>query len=275
MDVQGVFKLFWKGLYFQLFLNQLILVRIDFIFENWNLCALSHQNLQLSLEVSLFVVQQFQIGHSFPEGSFSSGQSCLLDFYLLIQESRFVISSDQLSPKDIPLCQNQLVFIFFVLSFSLELFDAGMQLRYLIRKVLDDLSLSIHFLFLLLKFSAVFKQGLIFLLMFEVFLGQGYFFGLNFFFELVDLMVDYLVSSLYLGNLVLSLGQLLGVTVSGRSDRLIKFLLLFESTFSLNVLLLVLADEVALKFDFFKRLLILRVGQGCLLSVHLFKFLNF
>jgi hypothetical protein len=155
------------------------------------------------------------------------------------------------------------------------LFDAGMQLRYLIRKVLDDLSLSIHFLFLLLKFSAVFKQGLIFLLMFEVFLGQGYFFGLNFFFELVDLMVDYLVSSLYLGNLVLSLGQLLGVTVSGRSDRLIKFLLLFESTFSLNVLLLVLADEVALKFDFFKRLLILRVGQGCLLSVHLFKFLNF
>lgn len=49
------------------------------------------------------------------------------------------------------------------------------------------------------------EQSLVFLLVFEMFLGQSHFLRLYLLFELIDLMVDDLVPSLDLGNLILSL----------------------------------------------------------------------
>lgn len=49
------------------------------------------------------------------------------------------------------------------------------------------------------------EQGLVLLLVLEVFLGQRDFLGLYFLLELVDLMIDDLIASLGLGYLILSL----------------------------------------------------------------------
>lgn len=110
--------------------------------------------------------------------------------------------------------------------------------------------------------------------MFEVLLGQSYFFGFYFFFELIDLMIDDFVSPFYFSNLIFSLGQFLRVTISGRSHRFIELLLLFESAFCLDVFLLIFADQVAFEFYLFKRLLVLWVCQGSLLPVHFFQLLD-
>jgi hypothetical protein len=91
------------------------------------------------------------------------------------------------------------------LSFSLKLTDAGVQFGNLIRKVLDDFSFGVHFFLFLLKLPAVFQQSLIFFLVFEVLFSQCNLFGLNFFLELIDLVIDDLVSPLDFCDLILRL----------------------------------------------------------------------
>lgn len=121
----------------------------------------------------------------------------------------------------------------------------------------------------------MFKKSLVFLLVLEVLLGKCYLFSFNFLFELIDLMVHNFVASLGLSDLIFSLRKVLAFIVTVGSYWLIKLLLFFQSIFSLYVLLLILWDEVAFKFDFLKWLLVLGIGQCCLLSIHILLFLNF
>ncbi len=80
-----------------------------------------------------------------------------------------------------------------------------MELGYFIETVLDFFSPFIHFFFLFLQLSAVFQQGLVLFLVLEVFFGQGHFLGFDLLFQLVDLVVDDLVSALQFGDFVFGL----------------------------------------------------------------------
>lgn len=110
--------------------------------------------------------------------------------------------------------------------------------------------------------------------MFEVFFCQCDLFSFDFFLKLIDLMVHDLISSLGFSYFIFSLRQLLWITVSGRPNWLIEFLLLFESALCLDVLFLVFTNQVAFELNLFKGLLVLWVRESGFLAVHLLKFLN-
>ena len=79
-----------------------------------------------------------------------------------------------------------------------------MQLADFVVEVLDDFSLGVHLLLAFFQLAAMLEQSLIFFLVLEMLLRQSYLLGLDFFLQLVDLMVDNLVSALGLGYFVLS-----------------------------------------------------------------------
>lgn len=118
------------------------------------------------------------------------------------------------------------------------------------------------------------KQNLIFLFMLKVLLCKSDFFSFNLLFKLIDLVINYFVSSLSLCNLILSFTQCLAVCITIRSNRLIKLLLFFQLIFSLYILLLILGDKISLELDLFKRLLIFCISKCCLFSIHIFLFLD-
>jgi len=195
-----------------------------------------------------------------------------LDF--LIQESRLIISPDKLCAQNISLCDNKLILILAILPLIFRLLDGVMKFGYLIETVLNFLPPLIHFLFPLLELPTVLEQGLILLLMLEMLLGQGYLLGLYLLLELINLMIDYLIASLELSNLIFSLGQALAVGIPIRPDILIELLLVFEPRLGLYVLLLILRDEVPLELDFLQGLEVLGVGKCRLLAVTLLLLLD-
>ena len=104
-----------------------------------------------------------------------------------------------------------------MLPLGLELLYARVELGDFVGKVFYDLALGVHLLFLLLELPAVLEQGLVLLLVLEVLLGQCQLLGLDFLFELVDLVVHDLVPPLGLSYFVLRLRQVFGVGVARRS----------------------------------------------------------
>ena len=72
-----------------------------------------------------------------------------------------------------------------------------------IGKVFNGFSLSIHFFSLFFQLSTILDQRLILFLMLEVLLSQSNFFGLNLLLQLVDLVINDLVSSPSLSYLIL------------------------------------------------------------------------
>ncbi len=118
------------------------------------------------------------------------------------------------------------------------------------------------------------KKNLIFLFMLKVLLCKSNFFGFYLLFQLIDLMINYFVSSLCFCNLILSFTQCFAVSITIRSNRLIKLLLFFQLIFGLYVLLLIFRDKISLKLDLFEGLLIFGIGQCCLFRIHIFLFLD-
>ena len=84
--------------------------------------------------------------------------------------------------------------------------DAGVQLADFVVEVLDDFSLGVHLLLALFQLAAVLEQSLILFLVLEMLLRQSHLLGLDFFLQLVDLVVYDLVSALGLSYFVLSFG---------------------------------------------------------------------
>lgn len=130
---------------------------VYFVLEQSDFATLLNENLQFSLQVALLVIQQSSVRHPFSEGSFSSSQSGLLDFDLLIEECGLIVSANELGSKDISLGKNKLVFVLFVLPFGFKLFDAGVEFGNFVVEVLDDFSLRVHLFLLLFQLSAVLK----------------------------------------------------------------------------------------------------------------------
>jgi hypothetical protein len=135
-----------------------------------------------------------------------------LDF--LVEQGGLVVASNELCAQDVPLSQDEFVLIFLVLAFGFELFDVGVEFGDFVVEVLYDFAFGVHFLLLLFEFATVFQQCLVLLFVLEVLLGEGHFLGLDFLLELVDLVVDYFVASLGLGDLVFGLGKVLAVGVA-------------------------------------------------------------
>ena len=99
--------------------------------------------------------------------------------------------------------QGQIILNFFVLPFGLKLLNTWMKFGDFIGKVFNGFSLSIHFFSLFFQLSTILDQRLILFLMLEVLLSQSNFFGLNLLLQLVDLVINDLISSPSLSYLIL------------------------------------------------------------------------
>jgi len=205
VDVKWIFEFLRESLHLELLLNQLVLQCEDLVLVECDFATLLHEDLQLSLQVALLVVQQVEVGKALSESSFSLGQRCLLDLDFLIKQGTFVVTADELRAEDVPLSENKLVFIFFELPFSGKLLNAGVQLADFVVEVLDDFSLGVHLLLALLELATMLKQSLVLFLVLEMLLRQSHLLGLDLLLQLVDLMVHDLVSALGLGYFILSL----------------------------------------------------------------------
>lgn len=155
MDIERIFKLFWQGFDLEFFLDELRLQVVNLVFEGRNAIAFLHEYFEFSLEVLLFVVEQFEISKSFPEGSLSFRKGGLLNFDFLIQKGGLIVSSDQLGSQNVPFSDNQFIFIFAMLPFVLRLFDGVMEFGDFVETVFDLLPSFIHLFLLLLQLPAV------------------------------------------------------------------------------------------------------------------------
>jgi len=99
--------------------------------------------------------------------------------------------------------------------------------------------------------------------------GQRNFFSLNFFFKLIDLMINNFVSSFQLGYLILGFGQTFAVSIPVWSNIFVELLLLLKLVFCFNVLFLILRNEVSFKLDLLESLQIFCICHCCLFSITL------
>lgn len=87
-------------------------------------------------------------------------------------------------------------------------------------------------------------------------------------------MINDFVSSLCFSNFILSLRMKFTVGISIGSDSFIKFLLLFQLILCLNIFLLILRNQISLKFDFLQRLQIFSIRKCCFFAICIFFFLD-
>jgi len=83
--------------------------------------------------------------------SLSLCESGLLDLDLLVEESKFIILSDQLSTEDISLTDNCLILFLKLLALTFRFSDDELKLADLTGEVLDLVFFSLDFLFKLLN----------------------------------------------------------------------------------------------------------------------------
>lgn len=126
-----------------------------------------------------------------------------------------------------------------------------MELRYLDCVLLDFFLLVLDIFAVPLERVGLLFDMLVFLLVLEVLFGQRLLLLFDFFLQLRNLVVDDLVPPFNFLELFLAFGQVFAVQVSVRPNRLIQVLLLFQFSFSFDIFLLELTDEVVLQLDFF------------------------
>lgn len=149
-----------------------------------------------------------------------------------------------------------------------------MELRYLDCVLLDFFLLVLDIFAVPLERVGLLFDMLVFLLVLEVLFGQRLLLLFDFFLQLRNLVVDDLVPPFNFLELFLAFGQVFAVQVSVRPNRLIQVLLLFQFSFSFDIFLLELTDEVVLQLDFFQTVEVLGVGLRCLNAVFFLFFLE-
>lgn len=263
MAVERILKLLGKCLDLKSLSEQLLLQVVDLLSQVWDLRSLGLDDSQLGFVVSDFELKKSDILESLLILNFTSGESGLKNLDLLVKEGKLVVSSDELGTKDISLIDDVLEVLFEFLDFFIGLLDDVGQLGDLVHKLISQ-----FFGFLVLDLGVFeLSSDLLDLLsinsFFVMLLSQGFVLGLNLILKLRNLMGSNLELSLELGNLILSLNEILGVEISIGSDSLIQVLLLLKLTFELNVLLFELTDEVLLQLDLLDHLHEVCVGLGC------------
>ena len=274
MNVEWLLKLITEVLSFLLLLKVLFLKQIDFSLKIWNARSFILRNIKLSLKIR----DVFSDGHDIIESllviDFTLLKSTLLNLYLLVKKSKFFVSFNQLGTKDVSLVDDHLVifslFLFFRFGFTDDVLKPG-----------DVTFLSFyHFLRgfdISWNFSDVHVQCLIlrivfFLLLF--FRNNGLILRPNFFFKMGDLLSHSSELHFQFGNFFLCFKKILGVEISIGPYGFVQSLLLLKSTFSFNILLLKLGDQIILKLNLFQTLIVLSISLRCFNTVLLLVFLQ-
>ena len=224
--IQWVLKLLGKGFNLKSLSEKLLLKVVDLLSQVRNLRSLGLDYSQLTLVVTNLELQKSDILKSLLILNFTSSESALKDLDLFIEKGELIISSDKLSSKDISLVDNVLVVLLESLDFLLSLLDDVVEFLDLVELLSSEL-----LTFLVLLFGGL---DVVLLLLDDVLIvgfdqdlsAEGQVFGVNFLFELRNLMRSDLELSLKLGDLILSFDQVLGVKISIGSDSLIQVLLL-------------------------------------------------
>ena len=88
-------------------------------------------------------------------------------------------------------------------------------------------------------------------------------------------MVDNLIFSFDLGNLILCFWDLFAVGISIWSYPFIMLLLFFQFVFSLYIFLLELRDQIPFQFDFFQGLKVFSISLSSFFPISFFFFFNY
>jgi len=140
---------------------------------------------------------------------FTSSQSVLKNLDLFVKESQLIVSSDELSTKDISLIDDVLVVLLDLLNFFVRELDDGSEFLNLSVLLNSDLVSSVVFLLPNLRFSNDLISELHLFSHICVLNRQSLIFGLDFILQLRNLMGCNLELSLQLSDLILSLNQVL------------------------------------------------------------------
>lgn len=250
--VQRVFQLFRQGLDLELFGHQLSLQSECFLAKVTNLGCLVLDNSQLALEITDAELQQLDVLKTLLVLELTLSQSSLKNLDLLVQQSQFVVSSDELRAKDVTLVDGLLHLLLGKFVFHGRVLDDVVKLDDLLLFLFDGLlGLLVRRNFRVqLDFDEVsFLDGHAVV---EVLGSQSLIFSLNFFLELGDLVLSNFELAVQLSYIVLGFQQILRIQVFLGTDRFVEVLLLLELGFELDGFLLQLRHQVFLQLDLFE-----------------------
>lgn len=145
--VEWVLKLFRKGLDLESLGKELLLKVVDLLSQVGDLRGLGLDNSELTLVISDLKLQKSDILESLLILDLTSSESTLKNLDLLIKKSELIISSNELSSKDISLVDHILVVFLQLLNFLVGFLDDVVQVLDLV-ELLSSQVLSLVILLL-------------------------------------------------------------------------------------------------------------------------------
>ena len=265
MAVQWVLKLLRESFDLESFSQKLLLEVVDLLSQIWDLRSLRLDDSQFTLVITNLELQKSDILESLLILNFTSCESALEDLDLFIEKSELIISSDKLGSKNISFVDHVLIIFLESLNFLLGFLDDVVEFLNLIELLSSEFLTLLVLLFTGLDIVLLLFNEVLILSFDKNFSAESQILGVNFFFELRNLMRSNPELSLKLSNFILSFDQVLGVKISVGSNSLIQVLLLLKLSFKLDILLLELTDQVLLKLHLLYHLHQVGVGFGSLM----------
>ena len=265
MAVQWVLKLLRESFDLESFSQKLLLEVVDLLSQIWDLRSLRLDDSQFTLVITNLELQKSNILESLLILNFTSCESALEDLDLFIEKSELIISSDKLGSKNISFVDHVLIIFLESLNFLLGFLDDVVEFLNLIELLSSEFLTLLVLLFTGLDIVLLLLNEVLILSFDKNFSAESQILGVNFFFELRNLMRSNPELSLKLSNFILSFDQVLGVKISVGSNSLIQVLLLLKLSFKLDILLLELTDQVLLKLHLLYHLHQIGVGFGSLM----------
>jgi len=262
MAVQWVLKLLRESFDLESFSQKLLLEVVDLLSQIWDLRSLRLDDSQFTLVITNLELQKSNILESLLILNFTSCESTLENLDLFIEKSELIISSDKLGSKNISFVDHVLIIFLESLNFLLGFLDDVVEFLNLIELLSSEFLTLLVLLFTGLDIVLLLFNEVLILSFDKNFSAESQILGVNFFFELLNLMRSNPELSLKLSNFILSFDQVLGVKISVGSNSLIQVLLLLKLSFKLDILLLELTDQVLLKLYLLYHLHQVSVGFG-------------
>lgn len=120
MVVEWILKLLTERLYLQALGQQLLLEVVNFLTEISYLGGLRFDNAQLALQVRYLEFEEADVFKAFLVLNFTLAEGGLKNFYLLVEQGEFIITTDQLSTKDISLIYHILIVLLQLFMFLMS-----------------------------------------------------------------------------------------------------------------------------------------------------------
>lgn len=156
MVVEWVFELFGEGLHGETLVEELLVEVDNLVLEVRDLISLRLNNSEFALEISDGVVEDLDVQETLLVLVLTLRQGCLQNLDLLIQQSQFVVSSNELSTEHVSLVNHFSDFLLLDLMFVVGLFDNEGELKLLHLEFVDDAAQLLVLLLLHVHFVLVF-----------------------------------------------------------------------------------------------------------------------